>query len=204
MAGQPGLRADAARNRTAILTAARALVTARGPDVGMDDIAAAAGVAVGTVYRHFPTKQHLVGAITAELAAVITGILDSALARIDAGRSRALDEVVALLHRVVVDMGQERLLREAVADLGSEALHDIQRDATRALAGMIAAAHAEGTLHPDVTVDDVTLLLASSPDARTPEPARLRWVELAHRALARDHPRRSDPLGPGPSERIAE
>jgi AcrR family transcriptional regulator len=57
------VRSDAARNRVRVLEAARVLVSRDGPDVRMDAIAAEAGVAVGTVYRHFPTKEALVAAV---------------------------------------------------------------------------------------------------------------------------------------------
>ncbi|MFF7262461.1 TetR family transcriptional regulator [Streptomyces sp. NPDC008159] len=53
-------RADAVRNRKRILDAAREQITLRGPDTGMDEIAAAAGVAVGTLFRYFPTQADLV------------------------------------------------------------------------------------------------------------------------------------------------
>ncbi len=52
-------RADARRNRELILEAARQAFQRAGADVQMDDIAAGAGVGVGTVYRHFPTKEAL-------------------------------------------------------------------------------------------------------------------------------------------------
>ena len=178
--GTRGLRADAQRNRAAIMAAARELIAARGIEVGMDDIAAGAGVAVGTLYRHFPTKNDLVAAIVADLGEVIAQTLDSAEARIGSGSS-ALDELVALLHRVVVDMGQDRLLRDAIADV--EALRDVRARARDTVRRLVDSAREEGSLHPDVTVDDVVLLLTTSPGAETPKAARLRWVELAERAL---------------------
>jgi AcrR family transcriptional regulator len=56
------VRADAERNRGRVLAAARALFAERGDEVQMPEIARAAGVGVGTVYRHFPTRQALVEA----------------------------------------------------------------------------------------------------------------------------------------------
>jgi AcrR family transcriptional regulator len=55
------MRADAIRNRQRILTAAREAFTEHGEDAQMDDIARRAGVGVGTLYRHFTTKEMLVG-----------------------------------------------------------------------------------------------------------------------------------------------
>lgn len=55
------LRADARRNRARIIDAARELFAGEQPNVQMDDIAGHAGVGVGTVYRHFPDKEALMG-----------------------------------------------------------------------------------------------------------------------------------------------
>jgi AcrR family transcriptional regulator len=60
------LRADAERNRLRILDAARQLFAQRGPDVTLDDIAAHAGVGVGTVYRRFANRDELLEAIVTE------------------------------------------------------------------------------------------------------------------------------------------
>ncbi|WP_299574911.1 TetR/AcrR family transcriptional regulator [uncultured Williamsia sp.] len=60
------LRADAERNRLRILDAARELFAQRGPDVTLDDIAAHAGVGVGTVYRRFANRDELLEAIVTE------------------------------------------------------------------------------------------------------------------------------------------
>jgi len=57
------LRADAARNRDRILCAAAGAFAAGGCEVSLEDVARAAGVGVGTVYRRFPTKQHLLDAL---------------------------------------------------------------------------------------------------------------------------------------------
>jgi AcrR family transcriptional regulator len=62
---QRTLRADARRNRQAVLAAARRLFADEGLDAQMPDVARAAKVGVGTVYRHFPTKDHLIAALVA-------------------------------------------------------------------------------------------------------------------------------------------
>jgi AcrR family transcriptional regulator len=53
-------RADAVRNRAAVIEAARRVMAKKGLEAGMDEIARAAKVGVGTVYRHFPTKDDLI------------------------------------------------------------------------------------------------------------------------------------------------
>src|SRR5215211_6632834 len=57
------LRADARRNREKVLEAARAVFSEHGRDAQIDDVARRAGVGVGTVYRHFPTKEALIEAL---------------------------------------------------------------------------------------------------------------------------------------------
>jgi AcrR family transcriptional regulator len=60
------LRADAVRNRGKVLEAARAAFAEHGAEAQMEDVARRAGVGVGTVYRHFPTKQALAEALIEE------------------------------------------------------------------------------------------------------------------------------------------
>src|SRR5215469_2337222 len=60
------MRADARRNRERILQAARELFASDRPDVQVDDVARRAGVGVGTVYRHFPDKEALMGELVRE------------------------------------------------------------------------------------------------------------------------------------------
>ncbi len=60
------LRADARRNRAAVIKAAKKLFADQGLDAQMPDVAKAAKVGVGTVYRHFPNKDDLIAALVAE------------------------------------------------------------------------------------------------------------------------------------------
>ena len=62
-ANVPRKRADARRNEQALLDAAAAVFVASGVDAPVRDIAAAAGVGMGTIYRHFPTRADLVIAV---------------------------------------------------------------------------------------------------------------------------------------------
>ena len=69
--GRP-LRADAQRNRAHILEAAEVLFAAEGIAAPVDAIAEKAGVGVGTLYRHFPTKEKLCEAILLERLSMLT------------------------------------------------------------------------------------------------------------------------------------
>lgn len=83
------LRADAARNRRLLLDAAVTAFHERGVTASLDDVAKAAGVGPGTLYRHFPTRDHLV------LAVIDEGLTD--LAEFGASLLEESDPVQALL-----------------------------------------------------------------------------------------------------------
>ncbi|WP_218027889.1 TetR/AcrR family transcriptional regulator [Streptomyces marincola] len=175
-------RADAARNRAGILRAARELLAVRGETVGVDEVARHAGVAVGTLYRHFPTKADLVGTVVDELAERVSAALDEAVARAESGGG-AFVEVAVLAERIAEAAGTNRAIGAAVRALAVHGTHRAAR--------LVAAGHAEGTVHRDVTAADLMLLLTTLPGDELPEPARRRWVQLTLRALA---------AGPSPAE----
>src|SRR5690242_8135354 len=77
--GERPLRADARRNREAIVKAARAVFAQYGREAQMDDVARRAKVGVGTVYRHFPTKEALLEALAQDRFAQIAGFAQDAL-----------------------------------------------------------------------------------------------------------------------------
>jgi AcrR family transcriptional regulator len=176
------MRADAVRNRANIVQAARSLIAARGVDVGMDDIAREAGVAVGTLYRHFPAKTYLIAAIVGERVEQMLADLDAARARLDAGGS-AREELVSIVTAVADRVGEDRVLKAAAGDLARGVLSNVENRAMAALREFVAAGHREGSLYPDVTADDVALLLTLLPGEATPEPARRRWLQLMLRSL---------------------
>src|SRR2546430_8471344 len=74
------MRADAQRNHEAVLAAAKAVFAQAGIDAPMEDVARAAGVGKGTLYRRFPTREHLFAAI-----------LQDRVDELDASAQRALD-----------------------------------------------------------------------------------------------------------------
>jgi AcrR family transcriptional regulator len=149
------LRADAERNRLRILVAAEQLFAERGLDVAMDDIAAAAGVGIGTVYRRFPDRDALIDALFEDKLGDVERIALDALRIADPwdafeafmravsalhARDRGLKEAMLSDHR-----GAERakLARETIAPLGEM---------------LLSRAQQAGVVRPDLTTADVPLL----------------------------------------------
>jgi AcrR family transcriptional regulator len=77
------LRRDAIRNQQRVLTAAQSVLGEHGTDATMELIASRAGVGVGTVYRHFPTKDALIDELVLQILADLIAAADDALARDD-------------------------------------------------------------------------------------------------------------------------
>jgi AcrR family transcriptional regulator len=156
-AAERPLRADARRNRERILEAARGACAAHGASVQMDDVARGAGVGVGTVYRHFPTKDALIEALVAEKFRLTTENIREALEIEDPWESFA-----EALRRNAEVMAADAGLRDALIRLGPAARStDEARDELDALAGrLIARAQAAGVLRDDVSVDDIGALMA--------------------------------------------
>jgi AcrR family transcriptional regulator len=181
MADTP-MRADAVRNRRKILDSTRVLLTTRGEQAGMDDIAAHAGVAVGTLYRHFPTKADLVAATMAELSADLVGAVSAAADRVEAGGD-ALTELRGLLLMFTGMAATDRAIKAAAANLAASGLPELEERGLVEVERILVVARRTGRLHPDVTAADLGLLVVTAPDDTVPEEARARWAELVMRAI---------------------
>src|SRR3954452_7883928 len=110
------LRADAARNRAQLLSAARGAFAEKGSDASLEEIARRAGVGVGTLYRHFPTRQELLEAVyVEEVEALCRSVADFA-------GLPPWDALVSWFHRFVDYVATKKaLVEEMMATVSKEA-----------------------------------------------------------------------------------
>ncbi|GAA1380591.1 TetR/AcrR family transcriptional regulator [Pseudonocardia kongjuensis] len=183
------LRADAVRNRTSLLAAAEIEFAQRGSDASIADIAERAGVAKGTVFRHFATKDELVAAVVGgrftRLAAVADRLLDSP----DPGAAllEFLSATAESLHR------QDLAFLQTVSE-GDPGVAGIRERLHAAAEALVGRARDAGAVRPDVTGTDVLLLVCATVHAvhSVPDPApdRLpRYLEIITDGLR--HPSRA-------------
>ncbi len=140
------MRADAHRNQERIISAAREQITESGPEVSMDQIARAAGVAVGTLYRHYPTKTDLVQAILTETAAAILLRVEEA-ARSVTKPGDAVAWIERLLTDLLAEAATNQAIKAAAAVLGAGHATAEQEDRGRiAIESLLRAAQADGDI----------------------------------------------------------
>ncbi|MFE2956685.1 TetR/AcrR family transcriptional regulator [Nocardia tengchongensis] len=166
------LRSDARNNRDQILAAAQLVFREQGANVSMKDIADAAGVGVGTLYRRFPDRGAL---ITAAAHSYLSALSDLA-----ATAERDSPTAFEALTRLLRDCAELRLgaLAAAIeptlhADIKAEpTLAEARTAITDRLARLTTQAHTDGTLRPDVTPTDIgrlmTLQIYATPDEPYP------------------------------------
>ena len=150
--GRP-LRADAQRNRDKLLSAATAAFAEDGEDVALETVAARAGVGIGTLYRHFPSRDALIVAAyhheVDALCAAAEDLLGSQPAdeALRAGAERFADYIAA--KRSIANA-----LRTAVAS-DSPLVADTRERILGALGLLLDAGVAAGTLRADADPEDV-------------------------------------------------
>lgn len=149
-------RADAARNRALLLAAAEDEFAERGASASVADIARRAGVAKGTVFRHFPTKEDLVAAIVcghiAVLAEAARGLADSP----DAG--------AALLEFLTIAADQRQrhdLTFLQSASAGDPRVTEVRDVLHKHLETLVDRARTSGAIRADITEADVFLMMCA-------------------------------------------
>jgi AcrR family transcriptional regulator len=155
-AGERPLRADARRNREKVLEAARAVFSEQGRDAQMDDVARRAGVGVGTVYRHFPTKEALIEAL---MVAAFEAIAAAAVAALDV--EDPWEAFTTVLWQGAETMAGDRALSEVFASIpgATEAVMPTVAGLTETMSELIRRAQAAGALRGDLIVDDIPMVM---------------------------------------------
>jgi AcrR family transcriptional regulator len=179
------LRADARRNRDKIVEAARAAFAERGLEAQMDDVAAEAGVGVGTVYRHFPTKDALVRAV---IVHKMTGLAELGRRRLDAG-----EEPWEAFRDWLWECGEthvhDRALSQVLSTQPSSTFREIALQETElgeVSSELIGRAQAVGAIRADARGDDVGLVmcgLAAVLESGWGDTAWRRYLSLVEQGL---------------------
>jgi AcrR family transcriptional regulator len=150
------LRADARRNRERVISAAGVVFADQGRDAQMDDVARRAGVGVGTVYRHFPTKEALIEALAIDRFEKVVAVGKEALLNPDPwaafeGAIWAGAELTA----------SDRSFTEIVGELtGPMQLPErLERDMRETYGELMRRAQAAGALRADLVFDDMPMFM---------------------------------------------
>jgi AcrR family transcriptional regulator len=166
------LRADAQRNRARLLEAAEAVFAAEGISVPVDLIAEKAGVGVGTLYRHFPTKEKLFEAV---LIGRIDDIVNDARARLGSDDPGAA--FFAFVDYLVEESNSKRDLIQALLGAGVEielAVAPSKQNLEQAVSDLLEVAQQAGAVRDDVSSAVVLSLIGAT-------------------CMAADHPHRTAP-----------
>jgi AcrR family transcriptional regulator len=156
------LRADARRNRAQIVHAAREAFRTRGPDASLEEIARGAGVGIGTLYRHFPTRHALVDAVfresADELCRQAVELHDSATPRdafvewLHASLEHALTYRGLAAELMVTELGDASVAASCGDQSACSQLRATMDDE-------VERAKEAGVLRPDVDPDDIVRLV---------------------------------------------
>jgi AcrR family transcriptional regulator len=152
------LRADARRNRERILEASRAAFAESGAEAQMDDVARRAGVGVGTVYRHFPTKEALMAELVRQKFA---SFCDNARAALDAPGD-PFEVLADLLRHNAELMAADAGARYAVLTADERVWESSRPEKEELMAlteELIERAHQAGSLRRDFTAEDVPMMM---------------------------------------------
>jgi AcrR family transcriptional regulator len=167
------LRADAERNRAALLAAAREIFGEQGLDASLDEIARRAGVGNATLYRRFPCRRDLIAEVFAGRMTEYVHLAALALEEPDPWRA-----FVGYLTRIFQMQATDRGLSELLVSTNfddDDRLTELSRTAQRGASDVIKRAQHAGVLRPDFTRQDIVLLLAANAGVLQRSPGSDAW-----------------------------
>jgi AcrR family transcriptional regulator len=157
------MRSDARRNRDQILLTVRELLLQRGPQVPMEEIAAAAGVGVGTLYRHFPDRYALLKGVAIQNMSRVVGEVEAAMAEEPDGW-RCIARVIRRIHELRLGDPVPVVLPQLIEDARRDPeFQSARRAAAAALARILDRAKADAAVRRDLTVADLLTLATARP-----------------------------------------
>lgn len=154
------LRADARRNRARILEVAETVLAEKGTSVSTEEIAREAGVGIGTVFRHFPTKEALLEAILVGRMQRLAEEADALATAEDPGAA-----LFAFFTRVVDQSGAKNAFSEALAAAGVDVMNatsEVRKELRRAVDTLLARAQKVGAVREDIRSAELMALLAGT------------------------------------------
>ncbi|MEV5751208.1 helix-turn-helix domain-containing protein [Actinoallomurus sp. NPDC052308] len=160
--GRP-VRADALRNRARVLEAAEAVFAAHGTTASTEQVARRAGLGVGTVFRHFPTKEALLEAVFVARLGRLAAEADALMSAEDPGTA-----FFGFFARVVGHAATKNALAAALAEAGvdvRETTAGTGRELRRALGALLGRAQEAGTVRADVGLPEILTLLVGASQA---------------------------------------
>jgi AcrR family transcriptional regulator len=152
--GERTLRCDAARNRERVLAAAADAFAEHGLEASIAEVARRAGVGKATIFRSYPTKADLIGAVMSEPVRWVAGAATDALAEPDAWAAFA-GLMAQIAERHATDLPHAAALGSAS---GSRELDEARARAREALDALMDRAKAQGAMRSDATAEDVGVL----------------------------------------------
>ncbi|MEV6633093.1 helix-turn-helix domain-containing protein [Actinoplanes sp. NPDC051470] len=147
------LRADAQRNRAKILAAAERVFAEGGPDASTGEVARRAGVAAGTVFRHFPTKADLLQALMKDLLEQVTA---------DAAELATTGDPATGLFEFVDRLVRRTAANRTVVGLLAVPLSGPITSLAEVVGRLLTRAQEAGAVRPEVRRDEVMALLEST------------------------------------------
>jgi AcrR family transcriptional regulator len=179
-AGGKPMRADARRNRARVLEVAEEVFATKGTSASTEEIAKAAGVGVGTVFRHFPTKESLLEAVFVRRMRRLADEADALSTADDPGTA-----FFSFFARVVEQSATKNAFGDALAEAGVDVravASGVGVDFRAAIGALLDRAQRAGAVRDDVAIPEVLIILLGA--SRAAEAAGGKDPALRDKALA--------------------